>query len=209
MAVVRDMGNTDDSEFASAVATAAASVTATSGGSCVGAPMDDLGRSRVKSDATEPTGRAPSRRRTGSKVRNVDRVSGSSVGGGGGGCRSDRRKDANSFVHASIFPGENFAFTWQCNVLVLAEDKEKAKFHLGQLQAKVRRAESVYTVSHAEITHTPFGRYFEAHFLGNAESASAERCVIGLIARRPSQGHHFVVGVASCFGENRLGRSSY
>ena len=166
MAVMRDMRNVPgDPEFANAAAAAAATATATtattaaSGDQCGGASMDDSERIRTKSDATEPTGAAPSRRGLGSKVGSAGRVSGSSAdsrgggrSGGGGGGGGGGGKNGNSFMHASIFPGENFSFVWQCNVLVLAEDKEKALFHLGQLQAKVWRGDMVAQRSQKDST---------------------------------------------------------
>lgn len=173
MAVMRDVRNVPgDPEFAAAAATATAS-----GDQCGGVSMDDSGRVSTKSDVTEPTGPAPSQRDSGSKVGSAGRVSGTSAdsraegrGGGGGGSHG------NPFVHASIFPGENFSFVWHCNVLVLAEDKEKALFHLGQLQAKVWRA---YVRCKARKRyHALFMRCSLLIFrLDNGESSIAEPCV--------------------------------
>lgn len=56
---------------------------------------------------------------------------GAAANGGSGGCCA-------SFVHATIFPGDDFTFTGECNVLVLAECKSKAEYHLIKLQVRVR-----------------------------------------------------------------------
>lgn len=42
-----------------------------------------------------------------------------------------------SFVHTTIFPGDEFVFVGECNVLVLAEDRNMAEQHLIQLQVRV------------------------------------------------------------------------
>lgn len=187
MAVVRDMKHHPDTEFAAAAAAAAATATAAAttghsgaGGGGGGNSTDDPERFRIKSDATEPTG--PSRN-SGSKVGGRGgRVSGSSAAGasdaGGGGGSG---KTPNSFVHVSIFPGENFCFSWQCNVLVLAEDKEKAQFHLGQLQAKVRRGEhgrllSANTLSIVLITRECEWRRFSAPLCWNPFRVASRVC---------------------------------
>lgn len=39
-----------------------------------------------------------------------------------------------SFVHTTIFPGDDFVFVGECNVLVLAEDRNRAEQHLSALQ---------------------------------------------------------------------------
>lgn len=64
------------------------------------------------------------------------RPSGAGAGAGAGG--------STSFVHASIFPGDEFVFAGGCHVLVMAEDKRKAERHLVDLQVGVRKTRPIH-----------------------------------------------------------------
>ncbi|CAN0464754.1 unnamed protein product, partial [Ectocarpus sp. 12 AP-2014] len=63
----------------------------------------------------------------GTRGDNRRRCEGVSASGGSGGCCAP-------FVHATIFPGDDFTFAGECNVLVLAESKSQAEYHLIKLQ---------------------------------------------------------------------------
>ncbi|CAN0021824.1 unnamed protein product, partial [Ectocarpus fasciculatus] len=129
MAVVRDFPDVAAAGLGpgNAKATPADGLAATAADSSSSrAPAEAAAAPTTMDTSVERSARLPSG--AGMRRDSRRRWEGAAASGGSGGCGA-------SFVHATIFPGDDFTFVGECNVLVLAECKSQAEYHLIELQS--------------------------------------------------------------------------